>query len=490
MKRLRSKGKSCVQTEIVETKNCMVVDNHHHELKSKDEIRSLRKNLIDWYDSNKRNLQWRDLAKHRDPNIRGYSVLVSEIMLQQTQVATVKSYYSRWIEKWPDFTSLSQATLEEVNTLWSGLGYYSRGRRLYEAARKVVFEMDGKMPQKAEQLQKRLPGVGPYTAAAIGSIAFNEPVGLVDGNVIRVITRLCSIGADTSKKSVVDVIWKLANELVDPEKPGDFNQAIMELGATVCAPKSPACQSCPVSSLCRANRRATHYSTGCPTDIEDVPGCSLCLPIDQSWVGTDGVTNYPRKAKKSAAKIARNMVLIVERTAKESASNEYLLWQRPVNGLLANLWEFPSFPSHRWSDDLNESSELTNALDQSKSLLTGRAIERCQYVADVYHQFSHIDQTYGVYRVVVSPCEDADDDVLALPDHYQGFRWLNARQIAEAAVSTAMKKVFRAFTQNVNGSGSRSSSSSLKRKTKSKETGTVSKKQMTLQSFFKSDQTQ
>lgn len=139
---------------------------------------------------------------------------------------------------------------------------------------------------------------------------------------------------------------------------------------------------------------------------------------------------------------------------------------------------------------MNESSELTNALDQSKSLLTGRAIERCQYVADVYHQFSHIDQTYGVYRVVVSPCEDADDDVLALPDHYQGFRWLNARQIAEAAVSTAMKKVFRAFTQNVNGSGSRSSSSSLKRKTKSKETGTVSKKQMTLQSFFKSDQTQ
>lgn len=159
-------------------------------------------------------------------------------------------------------------------------------------------------------------------------------------------------------------------------------------------------------------------------------------------------------------------------------------------GLLANLWEFPSFPSHQWSDDLNKSSELTNALDQSKGLLTGRAIERCQYVADVYHQFSHIDQTYGVYRVAVSACEDADDDVLSLPDHYQGFRWLSARQIAQAAVSTAMKKVFRAFTQNADGNSSRSSSSSLKRKTKSKETGTISKKQMTLQSFFKSGQTQ
>ena len=156
-------------------------------------------------------------------------------------------------------------------------------------------------------------------------------------------------------------------------------------------------------------------------------------------------------------------------------------------GLLANLWEFPSFPSHQWSDDLDESSELTSALDQSKGLLTGRAIERCQYVADVFHQFSHISQTYGLYRVAVSACENAGDDVFSLPDHYQGFRWLSARQIAEAAISTAMKKVFRSFTQNaMDGSGS----SSLKRKAKSKETGTVSKKQMTLQSYFKSSQTE
>ena len=137
---------------------------------------------------------------------------------------------------------------------------------------------------------------------------------------------------------------------------------------------------------------------------------------------------------------------------------------------------------------MDKSSELTSALDQSKGLLTGRAIERCQYVADVFHQFSHISQTYGLYRVAVSACENADDNVVSLPDHYQGFRWLSARQIAEAAISTAMKKVFGAFTQNVDGSGS--SSSSLKRKTKSKETGTVSKKQMTLQSYFKNSQTE
>ncbi|EFX85108.1 hypothetical protein DAPPUDRAFT_314361 [Daphnia pulex] len=486
MKRLRSQVKSCLKTETVEIENSETLRNHHHAL-LEEEIRNLREKLINWYDINKRDLQWRDLAKHIDPNIRGYSVLVSEIMLQQTQVATVKSYYSKWIEKWPDLTALSKATLEEVNTLWSGLGYYSRGKRLHEAACKIVHEMDGTMPQKAEQLQKQLPGVGPYTAAAIGSIAFNERVGLVDGNVIRVITRLCSIGADTSKKSVVDVIWKLSNEMVDPERPGDFNQGMMELGATVCTPKSPLCQSCPISLMCRAYKRSNPKEAAGPADIEDVPDCLLCLPIDQPWTVKDGVTNYPRKAKKTAAKIARNIVLIVERPTNESDSNEYLLWQRPVNGLLANLWEFPSFPSHQWSDDLDESSELTAALDQSKGLLTGRTIERCQYVADVFHQFSHISQTYGLYRVAVRACENAKDNVVSLPDHYQGFRWLNARQIAGAAISTAMKKVFRAFTQNVDGSGS---SSSLKRKTKSKETGTVSKKQMTLQSYFKNSQTE
>lgn len=155
--------------------------------------------------------------------------------------------------------------------------------------------------------------------------------------------------------------------------------------------------------------------------------------------------------------------------------------------MLANLWEFPSFPSHhQWSDDLDKSRELTSAMDQLKGLLTGRDIERCQYMADVFHQFSHISQTYGLYRVAVSACENAEDDAVSLPDHYQGFRWLNARQIAEAAISTAMKKVFRSFTQNADGS----SSSSLKRKAKSKETGTVSKKQMTLQSYFKSSQTE
>lgn len=156
-------------------------------------------------------------------------------------------------------------------------------------------------------------------------------------------------------------------------------------------------------------------------------------------------------------------------------------------GLLANLWEFPSFPSQR-SDDSDESSELTNAVDQSKGLLAGQAIERAKFVADVYHQFSHISQTYGVYHIAVKACENVDDANLVLPDHYQGFRWLSQRQIAEAAISTAMKKVFRAFTQNDadgNSSVSSTTSSSLKRKTKSKETGTASKRQMTMQSFFK-----
>jgi len=169
-------------------KSKLIVENastaHNHSFETL-EIENIRSNLLGWYDVNKRDLQWRDLAKHADPNIRAYSVLVSEIMLQQTQVATVKSYYSKWIDKWPDVLSLSRATLEEVNEVWTGLGYYSRGRRLFESAN----ELEGVVPTTSELLQEKLPGVGRYTASAIASIAFHERVGVVDGNVVRVMSR-------------------------------------------------------------------------------------------------------------------------------------------------------------------------------------------------------------------------------------------------------------------------------------------------------------
>ncbi|GFO35963.1 adenine DNA glycosylase, partial [Plakobranchus ocellatus] len=189
----------------------------------------------------------------------------------------------------------------EVNEAWSGLGYYSRGRRLFEGAQKVVSELKGEMPKTAGDLEKKLPGVGRYTAGAIASIAFGEVTGLVDGNVVRVLSRLRAIGANSTLPEVMDAFWKLSHELVDPEKPGDFNQAMMELGATVCTPKLPQCGQCPVRALCRAYARTENdkktaakrictevkkESNGAPEiiDIEClVPDCKFCLPSDAPW---------------------------------------------------------------------------------------------------------------------------------------------------------------------------------------------------------------
>uniref|UniRef100_A0A8C6W6E0 Adenine DNA glycosylase n=1 Tax=Nannospalax galili TaxID=1026970 RepID=A0A8C6W6E0_NANGA len=157
----------------------------------------------------------------------------------------------------PTLQDLATASLEEVNQLWSGLGYYSRGRRLQEGAQKVVEELGGHMPRTAETLQQLLPGVGRYTAAAIASIAFGQATGVVDGNVLRVLCRVRAIGADPSNTFVSHHLWSLAQQLVDPAQPGDFSQAAMELGATVCTPQHPLCSHCPVQSLCQAHQRVS-----------------------------------------------------------------------------------------------------------------------------------------------------------------------------------------------------------------------------------------
>ncbi len=214
--------------------------------------------------------------------------------------------------RWPDASSLAGATLEEVNEVWSGLGYYSRARRLWEAAKKVCDQLEGQMPRTSERLAKDLPGVGRYTACAVASIAYGQRVGVVDGNVTRVVARLRAVGADTSSKvrrsnvkcmfmdslkkiilslfkEVPEVLWANANAMVDEERPGDFNQALMELGATVCTPKNPSCSSCPLSNHCRAfamakkiknENRSTvaNVKAKQQSDIEDMftPG-SLCV---------------------------------------------------------------------------------------------------------------------------------------------------------------------------------------------------------------------
>lgn len=196
-----------------------------------------RRLLLRWYDLNKRDLPWR---RERDP----YRIWVSEIMLQQTRVNAVLEHYRRFLERFPTIQSLSGARELSVLAAWSGLGYYRRARFMHVAAKKIVTELNGKFPSNAADL-RNLPGIGRYTSAAIASIAFNEPTAVVDGNVERVLQRL------SGEALAGEQLWISANAVLDPKRPGDFNQAMMELGATVCIPRGPLCTVCPVHGLCQ-----------------------------------------------------------------------------------------------------------------------------------------------------------------------------------------------------------------------------------------------
>jgi A/G-specific adenine glycosylase len=201
------------------------------------ELRNLRRSLLAWYDANRRDLPWR---RDADP----YRVWVSEIMLQQTRVAAVLDHYVRWMQRFPTIHDLAKAREQSVLARWSGLGYYHRARRMHQAAKVIARERKGEFPRTAEAWRE-LPGVGRYTAAAIASIAFGEPVAVVDGNVERVLVRI--FGAAEGR----EVAWRRAESLLDRTRPGDFNQAMMELGATICTPRAPQCLLCPLYKWCQ-----------------------------------------------------------------------------------------------------------------------------------------------------------------------------------------------------------------------------------------------
>lgn len=205
----------------------------------------MREELLGWYDRNKRDLPWRQTL---DP----YAIWVSEIMLQQTRVAAVIEKYKAFLERFPTVKTLAEAEEQEVLALWSGLGYYRRARMLHKAAQAVMAEWGGTMPRTAVELRE-LAGIGSYTAAAIASIAYGEVVAVVDGNVERVLSRICGWESHDAvdEAAVRRKVEALAAQLVDPRRPGDFNQALMELGATVCTPRNPQCLVCPWARECR-----------------------------------------------------------------------------------------------------------------------------------------------------------------------------------------------------------------------------------------------
>ncbi|XP_055887142.1 adenine DNA glycosylase-like isoform X1 [Biomphalaria glabrata] len=417
--------------------------NSVHEIQEA-EIQVARKSLLSWYDQNKRDLPWRNISSD-NVNQKAYAVWVSEIMLQQTQVATVINYYNKWMQKWPTLEALAASNIEAINEAWSGLGYYSRGRRLFEGAQKIVKEMSSLMPATAAELEKKLPGVGRYTAAAIASIAFGEVTGLVDGNVIRVITRLRLIGASINQQEVIEKIWSLANQLVDPKRPGDFNQSMMELGAVVCTPKTPSCGQCPVNKLCLAYKMVEFDKRNSAkrvcVKLEDnnsipdieclIPNCNLCLPPDQPWDKESGVQNFPRKPKKSAAKQVDLNVVIVSATDTKQRQ-KFLITQRPKKGLLAGLWEFPT---NEGCDSAKEIlSQLCKKYDFQEEVLSG-----LHCIGEVTHLFSHVHHHYKVWST--SSSEELD---VASQDSVP-CKWLSEEELTDAAMSTGMRKVFKVF---------------------------------------------
>jgi A/G-specific adenine glycosylase len=208
---------------------------------------AIRQKLLDWYDEAGRDLPWRHT---RDP----YAVWVSEVMLQQTRVETVIPYYQRFLESFPTPQALAEADEDAVLSCWSGLGYYRRARLLHAGVREVVAQYGGKVPEDADA-RRALPGVGRYTAGAIGSIAFDKEEPIVDGNVTRVLARLLRIETQVGTSATTKRLWSEAAQLVPGERPGDFNQALMELGAMICTPKRPRCDSCPVTEQCEALAR-------------------------------------------------------------------------------------------------------------------------------------------------------------------------------------------------------------------------------------------
>ncbi len=343
--------------------------------------RDLRKKLLAWYQKEKRDLPWRH---SRDP----YAIWISETMLQQTRVETVIPYYERFLERFPTVQLLADADSDDLMEQWAGLGYYRRARNLQAAAQKVVEQHDGELPNQVEGLLE-LPGVGRYTAGAVASIAFDREAPIVDGNVARVFARLFEIREDIRSGPVQQRLWEEAEILAKGPKPGDLNQAVMELGARVCTPRSPHCLFCPVQSHCRG------FAAG---DAETLPH---------------------KKPKKAPAKVEAVAVWIPKKDL-------WLAARRPPEGLLGGMWELPG-------GDL-ESGETPEAgasrcLQERLGLLS----KELRTLGGVNHVFTHRVLTLHVLRAEIAPGR-------VRRVGYDAHRWVTHGALGELPLSTVARK--------------------------------------------------
>ena len=476
-----------------------------------------RRALLEWYDENHRVLPWRRNAfsKHCEPTdavtdaddasramtanedpvetaklywrldhlcaTRGaardvpteqyaYGVWVSEIMSQQTQIERVATYWRRWMAKWPTVHALADATQEEVNEMWAGLGYYRRARFLLEGARRVArrgetgekksgneTSISTSFPRTSEALGG-IPGVGPYTAAAVASIAFGEPVAAVDGNVIRVAARLAAArgGGDAAKSgtSAAAAVRAVADALLSRERPGDFNQAMMELGATVCAPRAPRCEACPVAAHC----------AGLALQTAETEAYAACQRYEKPFL----VTDLPEKEKKAPKRVENVCVRVLEarvsvsrESGNESGDEEehvgYLLTKRPEGGLLGGLWEFPSATAADSDDAMDETGQLASfclevAETTARATTGARSVDAKDAVdwtciGAVTHVFSHVRQIMHVntsaVRVALAPGSDPGEFFRSGGAGPGGteWRWVRAGDVKSAGLSSGVLKV-------------------------------------------------
>jgi A/G-specific adenine glycosylase len=302
--------------------------------------------LLDWYSQNARQLPWR---RSRDP----YAVWVSEMMLQQTRVETVIPYYERWMERFPTVQDLAQASLDDVLSHWEGLGYYSRARSLHRAARQVVEQHGGVIPSTLEDLRK-LPGIGPYTAGAIASIAFEADTPALDGNIRRVLSRLFDVSIPARSPEGERILWDLAAEHLPAGRAGEYNQALMDLGAQICIPRNPRCLVCPVNIDCLAFKRGVQNQRPVLQKLQQTPHYIVTAAV----IWTEG---------------------------------KVLIARRPVTGLLGGMWEFPGGKQQ-------EGEDLPTCLQREIREELGAEIEVGPELGVYRHAYTHFSVTLHAFE--------------------------------------------------------------------------------------------
>jgi A/G-specific adenine glycosylase len=359
---------------------------------SPSRIRALQRKLLRWYVENRRDLPWR---KIRDP----YAVWVSEVMLQQTQVQTVIPYYLRFLLHYRDIRALANAKTEHLLRLWAGLGYYSRAGNLQKAARVVVERFDGEFPTSYEDVLG-LPGIGRYTAAAILSIAFDQPYAVVDGNVARVLARVLRIDGDARHSDVRQSLWDAAQQLLPSRNPGDFNQAIMELGATVCSPRQPGCLRCPWQANCLARKEGLQES-------------------------------LPLKRKRPAVRKSSRAALAIRHRGR------YFIIRRSGQRLLQGLWEFPG-------TELRQTENLHNVLVRWIRRVYGLSVNGLERFMTVNHSITVQRIQLNVFHCKLRPHSSAAIKV-------KNCRWVRLRDMDHYPFASASRRILEGLRKCAEG---------------------------------------